>query len=119
MRQVDGRTSLNEGKRITNLNGKNWEEVEIEAMKKANRAKYDQNLGLRTALLATKDTRMVECSPHDRRWGIGHALTSVDKYQEQLWGWNQLGDALESIRTELRDAPINPNVNGNVNMETK
>jgi hypothetical protein len=113
MRQVDGRTSLNEGKRITNINGKNWDEVEIEAMKKANRAKFDQNPGLRMALLATNDTQMVECSPHDRRWGIGHALNSADKHQQINWGLNQMGDALNSLRDEFREAPIN------INMEFK
>ena len=103
MKQIDGRTSLNEGKRITNVNGKNWEEAEVEAMKKANKAKFDQNEGLRITLMATKEDTLVECSPRDRKWGIGHGLHSEEKYQEALWGDNQHGEVLMFLRSQYKE----------------
>ena len=70
-------------------------------MTAANRSKYEQNVGARLALLATRGTKLAECSPHDIRWGIGHALHSEDKLNEMKWGSNQMGRVLSLIRDEL------------------
>jgi hypothetical protein len=104
MKQIDGRTSLNEGKKIVARNKKNWDEVKEEIMKTANRAKFDQNAGLRNALLATQNTKLFECSPHDKVWGIGFALSSDQKSQEMRHGDNLQGKCLMAIRDEIREA---------------
>jgi hypothetical protein len=104
MQQVDGRDSLTEGKKIKNMNKKNWEEAEEEAMKRANKAKYDQNPGLLTNLMATKQSHLAEASPHDRKWGIGYAINNEEKTQHLLWGDNKFGHVLMSLRSDYEEA---------------
>jgi hypothetical protein len=104
MQQTDGRDSLTEGKKIRNMNKKNWKEAEDEAMKKANKAKFDQNAGLRATLMATQQSHLAEASPHDRNWGIGYALNNEEKTQHLTWGDNKLGHVLMSLRQYYADS---------------
>jgi hypothetical protein len=105
MKQKDGGQSLIEGKKIRNLSKKNWEEVEIEVMKKVNREKYIQNPALKAILLATNDSILAEASPRDKRWGIGFPLHGVEKEQRQKWGDNNFGKVLMSLRSDFKAEP--------------
>jgi hypothetical protein len=74
MAAVEPYLILDAGKKITNRNKKDWSDEEVHAMTEANRHKYEQNAGVRSALLATAGTRLVECSPFDDHWGVGVSL---------------------------------------------
>jgi hypothetical protein len=67
----------------------------------ANRNKYAQNSGVRSALLATAGTRLVECSPFDDHWGVGVSLDNIGTVKEITWGSNLMGGVLSTIREEL------------------
>lgn len=58
------------------------------------RAKFEQNEGIRSDLLATGDAKLVEASPRDAYWGWGC------NHQ----GLNKLGHILMIVRDELRRA---------------
>jgi hypothetical protein len=108
MKQKDGAQCLAEGKNIKNLTHKNWEEAEDEAMKRANRYKYEQNPDLKAMLMATKDSTLAEASPHCKRWGIGVPLSNAGKENTQLWGNNKFGQALMTLRKEFAEEPAQP-----------
>jgi ribA/ribD-fused uncharacterized protein len=66
------------------------------------REKFSQNPGLRTLLLATAPTELVEASPYDLVWGVGLGDRDpliVDKAQWR--GKNLLGVTLMKVRDAL------------------
>ena len=68
-------------------------------MKKALQAKFTQDQTLKTLLLETGDSEIIEASPRDSYWGalaLGSA-TGPDKN-----GLNKLGKLLMEIRMEIR-----------------
>jgi len=69
-----------------------WNRVNIQMMDTALRLKFDQHQDLKDELLSTGDADLVENSDKDAFWGIG----SDGK------GRNELGKALERLRTRLR-----------------
>lgn len=48
-----------------------WNRVSRSVMQRALLLKFSQNRYLRSALLATGDSILVEASPFDPRWGVG------------------------------------------------
>jgi hypothetical protein len=102
MAAIEPHEILTAGKKITNRNGKDWSNEEVHAMTEANRHKYNQNSGVRTALLATENTRLFECSPYDDHWGTGVSIDDMGKTNEQLLGTNLMGQVLSTIRLELQ-----------------
>jgi ribA/ribD-fused uncharacterized protein len=48
-----------------------WHDVKLEIMRRADRAKYEQNPELAAMLLATGDAELIEDSPSEPFWGIG------------------------------------------------
>jgi ribA/ribD-fused uncharacterized protein len=48
-----------------------WHEAKLDLMRRADRAKYEQNPDLASLLLATGDAELVEDSPSEPFWGIG------------------------------------------------
>ena len=68
-----------------------WEEVKDAVMLTALQAKFQQNPELRTQLLATGQTHLVEDSPQDPYWG--GALPGSK---------NRLGEMLMQVREQLR-----------------
>jgi ribA/ribD-fused uncharacterized protein len=73
-----------------------------EIVMRGNRSKFTQNVELRTLLLATAGTTLVEASPFDRIWGIGLGATNPLAQQRGTWrGQNLLGQILTKLREEL------------------
>lgn len=63
---------------------------------------FSQDEELRTALLATEGTTLVEASPRDRIWGIGMGAKNEKAVDRKQWrGRNWLGQALTDVRDEL------------------
>jgi ribA/ribD-fused uncharacterized protein len=72
-----------------------WAEVELDVMRRADRAKFIQNPELGVLLLATGEAELVEDSPWDAFWGNGPDGS----------GLNWAGKILMEIRQELRAFP--------------
>ncbi|KAF7336999.1 DUF1768 domain-containing protein [Mycena venus] len=70
-----------------------WKDVNIQMMDLALWHKFTQHESLKKELLATDDAELVEDSDKDSFWGVG-----ADRR-----GRNELGKALERLRTKLRD----------------
>ncbi|KAI0784007.1 hypothetical protein BC629DRAFT_1272313, partial [Irpex lacteus] len=68
-----------------------WKDVNIQKMDEALWHKFTQHRDLREELLATHDAELVEDSDKDAFWGVGADGT----------GRNELGKALERLRTKL------------------
>jgi ribA/ribD-fused uncharacterized protein len=69
-----------------------WEDVKVEVMLRAVRAKFSQHGELRTLLLSTGDATIVEHTESDSYWGDGGDGS----------GSNMLGRILMQARDELR-----------------
>uniref|UniRef100_A0A915NIF8 Uncharacterized protein n=1 Tax=Meloidogyne floridensis TaxID=298350 RepID=A0A915NIF8_9BILA len=77
-------------------------------------AKFVQDDFCRRALLATKDLKILECSPNPT-WGIGIHLENKEEIkkaleEDKIRGKNLLGHLLEEIREELREYTSHPNI---------
>ncbi|KAF9260052.1 DUF1768-domain-containing protein [Marasmius fiardii PR-910] len=69
-----------------------WNQVKIEKMELALYLKFTQHPDIRTELLSTGNAQLVEDSDKDSFWGIG----------ADGLGRNELGKALERLRSQLR-----------------
>lgn len=66
-------------------------------------AKFSQNESLRSKLLDTKHSTLVECAVKDRIWGIGLSMTDPKRLIQTEWqGQNLLGYALMMVRDRLK-----------------
>ena len=66
------------------------------------REKFAQNPGLRSLLLATAPTELVEASPYDRIWGVGLGERDPLILDKANWrGTNLLGVTLMKVRDTL------------------
>ncbi|CAD6559414.1 NADAR family protein [Paraburkholderia sabiae] len=66
------------------------------------REKFAQNPGLRSLLLATASTELVEASPYDRIWGVGLGERDPLILDKANWrGANLLGITLMKVRETL------------------
>lgn len=66
-------------------------------------AKFSQNGSLRSKLLDTKYSTLVECAVKDRIWGIGLSMTDPKRLIQTEWqGQNLLGYALMMVRDRLK-----------------
>ena len=66
-------------------------------------AKFSQNESLRSKLLDTKYSTLVECAAKDRIWGIGLSMTDPKRLIQTEWqGQNLLGYALMMVRDRLK-----------------
>ena len=66
-------------------------------------AKFSQNESLRSKLLDTKYSTLVECAVKDRIWGIGLSMTDPKRLMPTEWqGQNLLGYALMLVRDRLK-----------------
>lgn len=89
------------GRQTAGFTHAGWDEVKSAVVELANTAKFGQNAGLRTKLLATGDRLLCEAAPDDRVWGIGFDAKRAMAMQDR-WGENRLGKALMAVREKLR-----------------
>jgi ribA/ribD-fused uncharacterized protein len=72
-----------------------WEQVKLDVMREALRAKFTQHADLRKLLIETGRAELVEHSKKDRFWGDGGDGS----------GRNMLGKLLMELRAALEDQP--------------
>ena len=92
------------GYNIKNVDHDVWRNQCQDIMINGLRNKFTQNEHLKTFLLGTENTTLVEASPSDHYWGCGLLLRN--KYIWRLANWeqkgqNNLGKLLMQIRNEL------------------
>jgi len=90
------------GRQVKNFSESIWYYARYKIMEDIILAKFGQNPELKDFLLSTGDDILVECSPSDKIWGVGLALSDPAWLDEKNWqGQNLLGYALMSVRTKL------------------
>lgn len=82
--------------------GKRWEKQKYDVVERGIFLKFSQNPDLKRRLLETGERELVEASPSDRVWGIGFPADVAEEYRDE-WGMNLLGQALMSVREQLRE----------------
>jgi len=85
--------ALSEARRFEREVRPDWLSVNIQKMDDTLWLKFNQHPDLRAELLATDDAELVEDSQKDSFWGVG----------ADGRGHNELGKALERLRTRLRE----------------
>lgn len=89
------------GRQVRGFVGPTWDAARFEVVVAGNRAKFGQNPRLGAFLDHTGDAVLVEASPVDLIWGIGHAAHEPDAARPEAWrGLNLLGFALMQVRHE-------------------
>jgi len=95
------------GRLVKNFDDKRWRHVCKDIVRKGTLEKFQQNKRLRDLLMKTGDAIIAEASPYDQRWGIGLDKHDPAALKPKMWkGTNWLGEAIMSVRTELRDADL-------------
>lgn len=80
-----------------------WDKTCRAIVKKGVKAKFAQSADLLDALLGTGEKLIAECSPYDKRWGIGIDIEDPDRFDVTKWkGSNYLGVILMEVREELK-----------------
>ena len=92
------------GRMVHNYDDTVWASRRVEIMIAGLYEKFSQNPKLRDALLATKDTELVEASPYDLIWGIGYTSDNPSALDKAKWrGQNLLGVTLMAVRDKLHE----------------
>ena len=90
------------GGHIQGFNKKDWSTVS-ECMYASMYAKFSQNEDLRSFLVKTNKTQLVEANPFDRIWGSGIPIHSDDIFKPEKWkGRNLAGKVLSRVRQTLQ-----------------
>ncbi|KAK5674009.1 hypothetical protein LTS10_013230 [Elasticomyces elasticus] len=88
------------GRRVRNFDVGEWQRKSLYIVVIGNYHKFTQNQQLRSLLMSTGRSMLVQASPYDSIWGIGfdtqNALVNVNK-----WGYNRLGSALMIVRNAI------------------
>ena len=91
------------GQKFPEFDSALWEKTCWTIVKRGVKAKFSQNEDIRKMLLSTGNTLLAECSPYDRKWGIGIDISDPDRLVVAKWkGKNLLGRILMEVREELR-----------------
>ncbi|PPQ89253.1 hypothetical protein CVT25_001337 [Psilocybe cyanescens] len=85
------------GRKVHGFDEQRWVDAREGIVVEGNLLKFGQNEKLRDKLVATGSKRIVEASPWDRIWGVGFGAKNALNQQER-WGLNLLGKALEETR---------------------
>lgn len=91
------------GRQVKNFDQKIWDQNKFYIMIDILKLKFYQNQELKTLLLSTGDSILVEASSYDNIWGIG--LNEYDAKRTNMNDWpgeNLLGKALMSVRDFIR-----------------
>ena len=86
------------GREVRNFQQKIWDDNCDRVVEEGNYAKFKQNEQLKTVLLGTGQRTLVETSPNHRLWCIGFNSEEAEG-DEDKWGQNELGNALERMGT--------------------
>jgi len=90
------------GRKVRNFDQETWQANRYQIVLDGNLAKFGQSEALKTYLLNTKDTIMVEASPYDKIWGIGLKRDNPKAQNMETWeGLNLLGFVLMEVRDLL------------------
>lgn len=89
------------GCEVRNFQQKIWDDNCDRVVEEGNYAKFKQNEKLKVVLLGTGQRVLVKTSPNDRLRGVGFNSDDA-KGNEDKWGLNKLGKALERARERLR-----------------
>ena len=91
------------GQKFPEFDSELWEKTCYQIVKRGVKAKFAQNEDILKVLLDTGNALLAECSPFDRKWGIGIGLSNPDHLIVAKWkGRNLLGRVLMEVREELR-----------------
>ena len=91
------------GQKFQEFDSELWEKTCYRVVKRGVKAKFVQNEDILKVLLDTGNALLAECSPFDRKWGIGIGLSNPDHLIIAKWkGRNLLGRVLMEVREELR-----------------
>lgn len=91
------------GQKFPEFDSDLWEKTCKTIVKRGVKAKFSQNEEIRKELLGTGNALLVQCSPYDRKWGIGIDINDPDRLVIARWkGKNLLGRILMEVREELR-----------------
>lgn len=105
--QIMGTEDPAEAKKIARqpfpeFNSALWERLCYHIVKRGVGAKFRQNEEIREILLNTGNELIAECSPYDKKWGIGIDITDSKRLDVRQWkGRNLLGRVLMEVREEL------------------
>ena len=99
----DPRQIMTLGRKVRHFDQVVWDEVKYSIVLNGNYHKFSQNPGLRSFLLSTGDSVLVEASPFDGIWGIKMGQADEHVLNPLKWcGENLLGFALMEVRDEIR-----------------
>jgi ribA/ribD-fused uncharacterized protein len=91
------------GREVQNFNPELWEQKRFDIVVQGNFQKFSQNKPAKNYLLATGHKIIVEASPVDAIWGMGHTMESAESKDPFKWrGQNLLGFALMEVRDLLQ-----------------
>lgn len=91
------------GRKVSDFDDRIWHRHRRDIVVRGNLAKFGQHETLRTFLLDTGGSILVEASPYDNVWGIGLDAADPDAGRPENWkGRNLLGFALMQVRQRLR-----------------
>lgn len=80
-----------------------WEKTCYAIVKRGVKAKFVQNEDIQKTLLDTRCALLAECSPFDKKWGVGIDISDPNRYDISKWiGKNLLGRILMEVRDEIR-----------------
>lgn len=90
------------GRKVKNYDDNYWSEIRQIVVYNGLMAKFAQNEELKSKLLSTGDSILVECAVKDRIWGIGVSMKDSDRMNSEKWkGQNLLGYTLMMVREAL------------------
>ena len=91
------------GQKFPEFDSDLWEKTCVTIVKRGVKAKFAQNEDILQILLGTGNTLLAECSPYDKKWGIGIDINDPDHTVIAKWrGKNFLGRILMEVREEIR-----------------
>jgi ribA/ribD-fused uncharacterized protein len=91
------------GQRVRGFEQRIWEANREKIVFEGNLAKFSQDDGLRSFLLATGDDILAEASPQDLVWGTGFGMDDPNGKRPSRWpGQSLLGFCLMRVRDHLR-----------------
>ena len=91
------------GQKFPEFDSELWEKTCFTIVKRGVKAKFAQNSDILKVLLETGNALLAECSPYDKKWGIGIDINDPQRFVIADWkGKNLLGRVLMEVREELR-----------------